>query len=739
VRRIPFVAGVLLTPPLSAQQPPRWLATWAPSVHAARPKPSPDSLDRVRTWADRTFRQIVRTTLGGERLRIRLTNEYGERPLVIGAMHVAIRDTGAAVRPGTDRAITFGGRPSVIVGRSAVITSDPLEMPVPALTDLAISIWVKDTIRATTRHPQGLQTNYVSSPGDFTAAPVIRPDTTIRQWQWLAGVDVVNASATGVIVAFGNSITDGDGSSADSNSRWPDVLARRLLSSKEPAKAVINAGISGNGVLATIAGPSALLRFDRDALMQPGVTHVILLEGINDLGRGAASANPRDSVGAEDIIFGLRQLIDRAHERGVTIFGATLTPMANMPQTTAAAIDARRRKVNEWIRTSGPFDGVIDFDAVTRDPSEPGRFLPAYDSGDHLHPSDAGYKAMGESIALSLFRPARRDALVTDSVSSPGLASNAVGDRSVRRVLVYLPPSYARQPARRYPVLYLLHGATSTPEEWLNGVYQGLNLQLALDSLVAAAAIPEFIVVMPDADNALGGDWYANSPATGNWEDFVVRDLVRHVDGHYRTDPTVARRALVGHSMGGFGALAIGFNHPGVFGFIYAVSPCCIGFVGRLAPSGPAWPALSTITRWQTAPDRVRLLVGMAAALDGSRSDPRLFAELPFRSENGTVVPDPAAQARWLARMPPDLASAMVRRGERAPVIHVEAGSEESPILDGIRLLRQRLDSLHIAYTDTTFAGGHIDRVRERFTRAMLPAVGKWFGRTPEKRLKPGN
>src|ERR1041385_6758169 len=220
-------------------------------------------------------------------------------------------------------------------------------------------------------------------------------------------------------------------------------------------------------------------------------------------------------------------------------------------------------------------------------------------------------------------------------VVSAGLATNRVGDRSVRRVLVYLPPSYAREPARRYPVLYLLHGATSTPEEWLNGVYQGLNLQLALDSLVAAAAIPEFIVVMPDADNALGGDWYANSPATGNWEDFVVRDLVRHVDGHYRTDPTVARRALVGHSMGGFGALAIGFNHPGVFGFIYAVSPCCIGFVGRLAPSGPAWPALSTITRWQTAPDRVRLLVGMAAALDGSRSDPRLFAEL--RSEERRV------------------------------------------------------------------------------------------------------
>jgi lysophospholipase L1-like esterase len=408
MRRLLLVAGLLVTAPLSARQPARWLATWAPSVYAARPRPPADSVDRVPTYADRTIRQIVRTTLGGERLRLRLTNEYGERPLVIGAVHVALRDTGAAVHPGTDRVITFGGRPSVTVGRSAVVTSDPLVMRVPAVTDLAISIWVTDTIRASTRHPLGLETGYVSPAGDFTAAPVFAADTTIRQWLWLAGVDVVHPGATGVIVAFGNSITDGDGSSADSNSRWPDVLARRLLSSKEPAKAVVNAGISGNGVLSTIAGPSALLRFDRDVLMQPGVTHVIVLEGINDLGRGAASADPRDSVGAEDIIFGYRQLIERAHERGLRIFGATLTPMANMNRPTTAAVDARRRKVNDWIRTSGAFDGVIDFDAATRDPSEPGRFRPAYDSGDHLHPSDAGYKAMGESIALGLFRPARQ-------------------------------------------------------------------------------------------------------------------------------------------------------------------------------------------------------------------------------------------------------------------------------------------------------------------------------------------
>ena len=404
MRRLLLAVGILVALPVTAQQPSRWLATWGPSAHAAAPKPALDSVDRVPTYVDRTVRQVVRTTLGGDHLRIRFTNEYGERPLVIGAAHVAVRDTGASIRGGTDKAITFGGRSSVTLGRGAFIVSDPIAMQVPALTDLAISIWVKDTIRATTRHALGLQTNYISPTGDFTTATAIHADTTIRQWLWLAGIDVTNARATGVIVTLGNSITDGAGSSADSNTRWPDVLARRLLRSKEPPKAVVNAGISGNGVLSPITGPSALNRFDRDVLMQPGVTHVIVLEGINDLSRGAASTDPRNRVSAQDIIYGYQQLIGRAHERGLVIYGATLTPMANMGRPTTAAVDSARRAVNEWIRTSGAFDAVIDFDATTRDPSEPGRFLPLYDSGDHLHPSDAGYKAMGASIDLKLFR-----------------------------------------------------------------------------------------------------------------------------------------------------------------------------------------------------------------------------------------------------------------------------------------------------------------------------------------------
>jgi len=406
MRLIALIAGVFVATPLAAQPAVRWYATWAPSPFNAGPRPRPDSVDRVPTFADRTLRQIVRTTIGGTRLRIRFTNECGDQPLVIGAARVALRDTGAAIRPGTDKVITFGGSKSVTVRRTATITSDPIDMAVPQLADLAISVWVTDSARASTRHALGRQNNYVSRPGDFTAAASMPVDTTLQQWVWLAGVDVMNAKATGVIVAFGNSITDGFGASVDSNSRWPDVLARRLLASKEPVKSVVNAGISGNGVLSQIAGPSALVRFDRDVLLQPGVTHVIVLEGINDLNRGTMAVNPRDSVSASDIIFGYRQLIARAHERGVVIFGATMTPMANMNRPNTPASNAKRKAVNEWIRTSGAFDGVLDFDAVTRDPAQSDQFLPVYDSGDHLHPGDAGYKAMGESIDLKLFRRA---------------------------------------------------------------------------------------------------------------------------------------------------------------------------------------------------------------------------------------------------------------------------------------------------------------------------------------------
>ena len=392
--------------PLAAQHPGQWLATWAPSYTAAPPAP-PRWLawfDPVPTYADRTFRQVVHTTVGGDRVRIRLTNEYGREPLVIGAAHIAVRDSGAVIRAATGRAITFGGRPSVTLAPGAVTTSDAVDMRVPALGDIAVSLWITGAIRAATRHSNARQENYLSPRGDYSAATTFAPDMTTPHWLWLAGVDVVNAAATGVIVAFGNSITDGDASTPNTNGRWPDALARRLLSSTEPAKGVVNAGISGNRLLAAGMGPSALARFERDVLGLPGVTHVVVMLGINDLLEGTGQSEVRDAVSAEDIVGGYRQLIARAHERGLVIYGATLTPIGGLTRPTVAAVDAKRRAVNRWIRTSGAFDGVIDFDAATRDPARPERLLPAFDSGDHVHPSDAGYRAMGASIDLALFR-----------------------------------------------------------------------------------------------------------------------------------------------------------------------------------------------------------------------------------------------------------------------------------------------------------------------------------------------
>jgi lysophospholipase L1-like esterase len=380
--------------PLPAPQ--RWFATWTASPSDAGPRPPRDSIDRTPTLVDQTVRLIIRSSIGGDRVRIRVSNEYGDRPLVIGEAHIAQRSSGAGVDGSTDRAITFDGKPGLRLRPGAIAFSDPVAFSVPALHDVAISLYLADSVRLTTRHALALQTNYVRK-GNVAASADMTSDTSIYVWPFLVGVDVTNARATGVIAAIGNSITDGALSSRDGNTRWPNILAERLLASGEPMKAVVNAGISGGRVLTYGSGPSALARFDRDVLMTPGLTHVILLEGINDIGRSST-----DGVTAEDIIGGYRQLIMRAHERGVVIIGATLTPASpRVPFT--AALEARRVAVNAFVRNSGEFDGVIDFDKITQDPANPTQFLPAYDSGDHLHPGDAGYRAMGAAIDLTLF------------------------------------------------------------------------------------------------------------------------------------------------------------------------------------------------------------------------------------------------------------------------------------------------------------------------------------------------
>jgi len=405
LRRVAFVVLICAgctRPTVSSLVPEssRWFATWTASPYAGPARPPRDSVDRTPTFVAQTLRLIVHTSIGGDRARIRVSNEYGDRPLAIGAAHVAVRDTGTSIMTGTDRVLTFGGQKRITLRPGAVAVSDPVALEVPRLADLAVSLYFADSARMVTRHPAAYQTNYVKR-GDVTGERGFMPDTTIVVWPFLVGVDVHSAVATGVIVTFGNSITDGVGSTRDLNRRWPNVLAQRLLTGAEPPKGVANQGISGNRVLSTGAGPSALARFDRDVLMTPGVTHIVLLEAINDIGGSA-----RDGTTAEDLIQGYRQLIDRAHDRGLVIIGATLTPAGPRAPFTPE-LEAKRVAVNAFIRAPGNFDAVIDFDAVTRDPARPTQFLPAYDSGDHLHPSDAGYKAMGEAIDLALFRARR--------------------------------------------------------------------------------------------------------------------------------------------------------------------------------------------------------------------------------------------------------------------------------------------------------------------------------------------
>ena len=389
-------------PSMQAPQPslPRWFATWTASPSDAPPRPPRDSIDRTPTLFDQTLRLIVRSSIGGDSVRIRVSNEYGDRALAIGAAHIAVRASGSSIDASTDRALTFGGHPSLRLRPGGIVFSDPVAFAVPALRDLAVSIHLADSARLVTRHQLALQTNYVRR-GNAVADREFPADTSLQIWPFLVGVDVTNSAATGVIATIGNSITDGARSTPDRNARWPNILAERLLASGEPVKAVVNAGISGGRVLTYGAGPSALARFDRDVLMTPGLTHVILLEGINDIARSAV-----DGVTADDIIAGYRQLIARAHDRGIVMIGATLTAAGPRTQFTPA-LEAKRTAINAFVRSSGEFDAVIDFDAATRDPANPLQFLPAYDSGDHLHPGDAGYRAMGDAIDLTLFRRRR--------------------------------------------------------------------------------------------------------------------------------------------------------------------------------------------------------------------------------------------------------------------------------------------------------------------------------------------
>ncbi|MDQ1015107.1 lysophospholipase L1-like esterase [Streptomyces afghaniensis] len=355
----------------------------------------------VGPWTDRTLRLVVHTSAGGPRVRVRFDNTFAAAPVRIGSATVAVRASGAAAR-GTPVPLSFGGAGSVEIPAGAQAYSDPLGFAVPEDTDLLVSFHLPGTVTAAPVHRLAQQRSYVSGPGDHAADASGDPYTSvITGWPLLAGVDV--GGGPGSVVLLGDSITDGDKSTVDANRRWPDALAGRLLAqSAIPRYGVLNQGISGNrvvtdrypgdGVSTDSAGVSALHRFDRDVLAQPSVRTAVVFEGINDL---------RWDTSAEQVIAGLRELAARGHAQGVRMLAATILPCEGEARCTAA-VDAERLAVNEWIRNGGVFDGVLDFDAVVRDPGRPSRILPAYDSGDHLHPGDAGLAALAESVDLRL-------------------------------------------------------------------------------------------------------------------------------------------------------------------------------------------------------------------------------------------------------------------------------------------------------------------------------------------------
>jgi lysophospholipase L1-like esterase len=377
----------------------RWIGTWGASPQEPDTFPGFPS---APSFNNQSIRQIVRISSGGVRLRVRLTNEFGSQPLVIGAAHVGISAGGSTIKPGSDRILTFSGHPSITIPANAPVVSDPVDLRVSDLASLAISIYLPQNTGPATWHSEGKQTAYITN-GDTTGTSVLIGATTSASRFFLSAVHVSTNDEKSVVVTFGDSITDGTNSTVDTNNRWPDHLADRLAAFGDDDVGVVNEGISGNRILHDQIGPNALSRLDRDVLATPGVRFMTVLLGINDIGFGGFI--PTEVVSADDIIAGYRQMIARAHSRGVRIYGATLTPFEGVgPPYFSADGEAKRQAVNQWIRTSREFDAVIDFDAVVRDPAHPTRIAAAFDSGDHLHPNDAGYTAMAKSIDLRLFR-----------------------------------------------------------------------------------------------------------------------------------------------------------------------------------------------------------------------------------------------------------------------------------------------------------------------------------------------
>jgi lysophospholipase L1-like esterase len=373
-----------------------WVGTWgaSPQLTETRNLPPPPGL------TSNTLRQIVQVSIGGETLRVRFSNAFGTEPVTMSSVHLARSMGGSTIKTSSDKVLTFQGKPSVTIPTGKSVVSDPFDFDLAPLSDLAVTIDFGAASAAVTGHPGSRTTSYLQA-GDWVTAPDLPNAAKTGHWYILEGIDVLAGNSSGAIITLGDSITDGRGSGTDRNDRWPDNLARRLQADTNTASiAVLNEGIGGNCVLRGGLGPTALSRFERDGLSQNGVCWIIVLEGVNDIG-GSHSPEASASV-ATNLIAAYEQIIDQAHARKLRVYGATITPFGGSFYDSPAH-EAARRRVNHWIRTSGRFDAVIDFDAAMRDPQEPSRLLVVADSGDHLHPNEVGYGMMADSINLKLF------------------------------------------------------------------------------------------------------------------------------------------------------------------------------------------------------------------------------------------------------------------------------------------------------------------------------------------------
>lgn len=382
-----------------------WVCSWATSQQLPEPQNSlaPDDL------RDATLRQVVHFSLGGTQLRVHLSNRFGTAPLHFASVHVAraASPASSSIEAASDRALTFSGRPDITVPAGAEFVSDPLSFAATALSDLAITLYFDVPSAGQTGHPGSRATSYLAHGNLVSAADLPEPKK-VEHWYFIAAVDVIGPSRSMAIAALGDSITDGHGATTNGNDRWPDLLAKRLQADAATRSlAVINEGIGGNRLLLDGLGPNALARFDQDVLAPAGVRYLIVLEGVNDLGmlmRNGEVHKAEQEAMIQRMISAYEQINSRAHAHGIQVFGATLLPFVGSQfyHPTPEA-EADRQAINQWIRTPGHFDAVIDFDKATRDPEHLDRLLSAFDSGDHLHPSPAGYAAMAAAIPLSLF------------------------------------------------------------------------------------------------------------------------------------------------------------------------------------------------------------------------------------------------------------------------------------------------------------------------------------------------